>query len=45
MPEGDLFERLLKIGSQTVRIALSSSSTRVFAESQPERTCSSATRL
>jgi len=34
-----------KIGSQTARIAASSSSTRVAAGTQPLSTCSSATRL
>jgi len=33
-----------KMGSQTVRMAASNSSTRVSAGTQPESTCSSATR-
>ena len=35
---------LSKIGSHTVRIALSISSTRVFGGTQPDSTCSTATR-
>ena len=43
-PKEISFSGLLKIGSHTVRTAASSSSTRVSAGTQPESTCSSATR-